>query len=42
MVVNHTPMSTYTTFQIDQINRKQAVMSFVMQPVNSHITLYTI
>ena len=33
-------MSTSCKFQIDQINRKQDVLSFVMKPTNTHITLY--
>ena len=38
MNVNHTPMSTLSKFQIDWINRKQDVPSFIVKPVNIHIT----
>ena len=41
MIVNHTPMSIHTKFQIDWIDRKRVVLSFLAKPVNSHITLYT-
>ena len=34
-------MSTLCEFQINQINRKQDVPSFVAKPVNTHIILYT-
>ena len=41
MNVNHTPMSTLSKFQINRINRKPDVLSFIAKPINTHVTLYT-
>ena len=35
--VNHTPMGTLCKFQIDQINRKSDVPSFIVKPINIHM-----
>ena len=40
MNVNHTPLSAFCKFQVNQTNRGQDVPYLIAKPIDIHITLY--